>query len=205
MSREEIRYWPSRAKQLLYLAILFFVFILATAGFVFLWLIEPDKIADLDWRTTLVGIYPVLLTLLAVLAVFGAVSMPILLVMMLHPSPVLVLTSRGMRLRTIDLRWEEIEEIHEYVHNQHAPGVLQQVLLGLYLRDEKVISVRLSYPARWQLGNNKKQGLPPIVVATHHLHERVEDLLDDIEAYLAELQDEKGKRRRLPKVYRRKD
>jgi hypothetical protein len=134
--------------------------------------------------------------------VVSAVCVPIMLVVMLRRTPVLVLTSDGMHLRgNVLVRWEEIDEIHHYVHG----GAFPHVLIGLYLRNEETIRARLSTWARWDMDHRKKQGMPPMAIGTQALHESIEEILDDIEAYVANLPNEEGKRRPLPKVYRRKD
>jgi hypothetical protein len=203
MPPDEICYWPSRFNQVAVLAGTFLVFVFSFVGFIILWLLDPDQIQDHEWRVTLVGIYPVLLILLAILAVGAVVCGPIMLVMLVWPAPVLALTAKGMRLRgTPLLRWEEIEEIHEYRHNL---GLTHQMLIGLYFRDEEATRARLGRLARWNMSENKRQGRPPIVVATQHLQQTTAEILDDIEEYLDELRRDTSKKRKLPKVFRRQD
>ncbi len=203
MPPDEICYWPSRFKQVAFLAGTFLVFVFSSAGFILLWLLDPDQIQDHEWRVTLVGIYPLLLILLALFAVGAAVCAPIMLVKLIWPAPALALTPKGMRLRGMPLlRWEEIDEIHLY---KHKLGLTYQILIGLYFRDEEAIRARLGRLARWNMSENKRQGRPPIVVQTQHLHQSTAEILDDIEEYLDELRDDPSKKRKLPKVFRQQD
>lgn len=200
MPLQEISYRPSRAKQTIFLAILLLVFIFCAAGFLLLWPVDPLEIQNIVGRTILFNLHGLLLVVTAVLAGFSAVCFPIVAVMMLLNRPVFTLTPEGIRLANGALvAWSEIDEIHEYVESG-APGIYQQVFIGLYLRDEQATAKKLGATGRWEMGTNKKHGWPPIALVTHHLQKSPAEILDDIERYLKQVEGDP-----LPEVFRRKD
>jgi hypothetical protein len=203
MPPADVSYRPSRVTQTILIAILLVAFVISSALLVVLWPLDPNQIDNITGRALLFNMKGLLVVILAASVTFTVVCLPILLTMMLRNRPAFTLTVGGIDLNGVLIQWEEIDEIHEYV-DRGTPAPLQQVVIGLYLRDMEATRAKLGAGGRWQMGVNVKKGFPPIVLATHHLQESTEEIVDAIEAYLEHLR-EQNQGRELPAVYRRKD
>lgn len=200
---EDVKFWPSRRKQLVVAACAAAVAFLCAVGLVLVIPLDAARIEDETLRSLVREWWGWSLFILGsvfLCALIMAILPPIMLVV--DRAPALTLNPEGMEFSMVEkmaLRWEEIDSLLEYVPT-NLPWPMRRPMLGIMLRDENAVRERVGWQVRGAMDRAVQQGWPPLSIMADSAG-GIDEMLDKIEKYLQELK-RMDPRRSLPKVHR---